>query len=105
MVITSGGDRLVECLRDWSLRLTRFDSKNADIELTKESLEYQSMKLYAREEDLKRRDLLQKAQEQKLQTLLEKAQVKIKTAEAQSDALKAAWEHLYYKEQQLKGNG
>lgn len=102
MVITSAASRLVECLSDWSLRLTRFDSRSADIELSKESLEYQSAKLYQKEEDLKRRDILQRQQEQKLLSLMEKAQKKVDAAEAQNTALKAAWEHLYYKEQQLK---
>lgn len=102
MVITSASDRLVECLRDWSLRLTRFDSRNADIELSKESLAYQSIKLYEKEEDLKRRDELQRQQEQKLQILQKLTQDKAEAAERQHEALKAAWEHLYYKEEQLK---
>ncbi|MGL4618732.1 MAG: hypothetical protein ACRCZS_06685 [Chroococcidiopsis sp.] len=101
-VITTASDRLVECLRDWSLRLTRFDSKNAEIELSKQSLEYQSLKLYQKDVELKRRDELQRQQEQKLLILQRLAQDKTDAAERQHEALKAAWEHLYYKEQQLR---
>lgn len=104
LTITDSSAALVNCLRDWSLRLTRFNSQNAEIELSKESLEYQAVKFYQREENLKRREEMQRQQEQKLQSLVEKAEKKLAAAEAQNDALKLAWEHLYGKEQQLKGD-
>lgn len=102
LVITDSTAALMKCLRDWSLRLVKFDSQNADIELSKESLAYQSIKFYEREEDLKRREKLQRQQEKTLENLVEKAEIKLSKAEVQNDALKLAWEHLYRKEQELK---
>lgn len=104
LTITDSNAALVNCLRDWSLRLTRFDSQSADIELSKESLEYQALQFHQREEDLKRREGLQRQQEKKLQILVEKAEKKLVAVDRQNDALKLAWEHLHYNEQQLKGN-
>lgn len=104
LTIRDANSALINCLRDWSLRLTRFDGQIAEIEVTKESLEYQGIKFRKTEEDLKRREELQRYQEKKLESLLEKAQIKLNAAAAQSDALKLAWEHLYQREQQLKGD-
>lgn len=104
LTITDSSSALVNCLRDWSLRLSRFDSQEAGIELSKESLEYQAVKFYQREENLKRREELQRQQEKKLESLVEKAEKKLAAVAAQNDALKLAWEHLYQREQQLKGD-
>lgn len=101
--VTHASDKLFEALRDWNLRLSRYDSEKVELELLQKSLEYQSAKLLEREEELKRREELQRTQEQTLQTLLDKAQEKIDAANKQHDALTQAWEHLRYrKEQQEK---
>lgn len=105
LVIISAREKLIESLRNWSLKVAQLDSRDAEINLVRSSLEYQSTKLYQREEDLKRRDELQRRQEQQLQILLKLAQDKADAAERQNIALKAAWEHLHYREQQLKGSG
>lgn len=100
--VIPGSDRLFEVLREWSLRLTRFDSDKADLELKKQSLEYQAAKLFARDQELRKREELQRHQEEKLESILKLAQDKLDAAAKQHEALKGAWEHLNYKEQQLK---
>ncbi len=102
--LVTASSALTDCLRDWSLRLTRFDSQKAEIELIRGSLEYQSTKLYQREQAFKRREELQCSQEKKLEVLVSKASSKLEAAERQHVALTEAWKHLYYKEEQLKKN-
>ncbi len=100
--VIPGSDRLFEALRDWSLRLTRFDSDKADLELMRKSLEYQSNELHRREEDLKRREELMRIQEKSMDVLKQLAQDKLNAAEKQHEALTESWRHLHYKEEQLK---
>lgn len=104
LTIVSANSALMDCLHEVSRRLTVLDSKEAGIKLFKASLEYQAIKFSKRDEDLKRRDELLVSQEKKLELLYELAQQKIDAAERQNEALKGAWEHLQYKENQLIGN-
>jgi len=100
--LVTASSALADCLRDWSLRLTRFDSQKAELDLIRESLQYQSTKLYQREQDFKRREELQCSQEKKLETLVLKANSKLEAAELQHVALTEAWKHLNFKEEQVK---
>lgn len=100
--VTCGSDRLFEALQDWTLRLTGFDSDKADIELMRKSLEYQSIELLRRNEEVKRREELIRIQEKALEELKALATDKLDTARKQHQALKGAWEHLNYREQQLR---
>lgn len=102
LIIISANEILVDCLRDFTLRITKLDSLSAGIELSKASLEYQALKFFRRDEDLKRRDELLVSQEKKLELLYELAQQKIDAADRQNEALKRAWEHIYYREEELK---
>lgn len=100
--ITGAREQLKKALHAFTVKLVRFDSEKAEISLTKESLEYQSTKLYQRACEMDRRDSVQKQQEKKLDKLIDLANVKIAAADRQHAALTEAWEHLHYKEKQLQ---
>lgn len=63
-VANSTNERLFKALQEFTLVLTQFDMRKADLDLKHESLKYQSAKLLKREVELKRRE--------ELQTILEK---------------------------------
>lgn len=100
--VTHASDRLFEALKEWNLRLARFDSDKVELELQKKSLEYQAAKLYAREQELRKAEELQRISEKSLEELKTLADEKLQAANKQHEALKGAWEHLNYREQQLK---
>jgi hypothetical protein len=100
--ITGAREQLKKALHAFTVKLARFDSEKAEIALIKESLEYQSIKLYQRACEMDRRDEAQKKQEKKLAQLIDLASVKIAAADRQHAALTEAWEHLHYKEEQLQ---
>lgn len=103
--VIHASDRLFEALKEWNLRLARFDSDKVELELQKKSLEYQAVKLYAREQELRKAEELQRISEKSLEELKALANEKLQAANKQHEALKGAWEHLNYREQQLKTRG
>lgn len=102
-VASSTNERLFKALQEWSVTLTQFDTRKAELDSKHESLKYQSAKLLKREEELKRREELQTITEKQLESLEEKVQEKLVAVNVQHAALTEAWKHVYYKEQLNEG--
>lgn len=100
--LISTNEAIFECLHECNLRLSQFNLIKSDIAETKESLEYQATKLYQRTTEINRLEELQKGQEKRLEKLQKLAKEKLHAAEEQYIKLTEAWNHLYYKQEQLK---
>lgn len=101
-VVTSAVDHIFEELQTWTMHLTKFDTAKANLEYLKQSVEYQSNELTRRERILEEREQLQRIQEENLKKLNKLAHDKLKAVEIQHAALESAWEHVLYKQNELK---
>jgi hypothetical protein len=95
---------LIQLFIDCSFSLTRFDRKEAEIEVFKKSLELQAIQFHARESELKKLEQLQKLQEQSLKELQLSVKKKADAVDRQYEALRVASEHYYSSNNILEKN-
>lgn len=89
-------DELISSFRDWVLKSAKFDGRESEIKLWRESLDYQSQQLFIREQEIERREDLLKQREKKLQLIYQAVQQRANAIEREREALKGAWEHVHY---------
>lgn len=88
--VISAVEELVSCLRDWSLRLAKFETEEAEINSWRESLKYQGTEFFIRNEELQRREQAIEAKETQLNKLLEAAQEQKQALERERQVIKTA---------------
>lgn len=85
---------LVRALKDWSLRLAKFDSEQSQIQAWKESLNYQAAQFFIREEELSRREDLVTQRERQAERVIKAVAENNLALERERTALAGAWEQV-----------
>jgi chromosome segregation ATPase len=85
---------LLRCLKDWSLRIARFDSEQAEITAWRESLSYQAAQFFMREEDIRRREDLVGQREKQAERVIKSVAENNAALESERTALVGAWEQI-----------
>jgi uncharacterized protein (DUF3084 family) len=88
--VVSAAEELLSYLRDWSLRLAKFESEEAEIKSWRESLKYQGTEFFIRNEELQRREQAIEAKEAQLNKLLEATEEQKAALERERQVIKIA---------------
>jgi len=82
---------LLRCLKDWSLRIAKFDSQSAENELSKAQLSEQGQQFFARNEEMRRRENFLAQREKQAEKLIKVVTENNLALERERAALEEAW--------------